>query len=208
MDPRDLPFWHRLHLLTQKPTLYVGNVGEADMKAGGRNGMTLEVEAAMDERRRGQEAAFPGSTTTAKGGVGAGTVFVGVCAKVEAELALLEDEEERSAYLQEYGLQRSGLDTLLTATADILGLHAYYTCGPMETRAWAIPKGATLPRAAGAIHSDMEKGFISGDVIGAKEFLELGGEKGAKEAGKVRAEGKEYVVNSGDICVFKFKPPK
>jgi ribosome-binding ATPase YchF (GTP1/OBG family) len=92
-------------------------------------------------------------------------------------------------------------------TAELLGLHAYYTTGPQETRAWSIPIGARLPTAAGAIHSDMERGFIAGEVIGWEELLAAGSEKAAREAGRVRSEGKEYTVKSGDVCVFKFKAP-
>jgi len=200
---RDVLSWKKLNLLTQKPTLFVGNVGESDMKRGG-NALTEEVTEVLKDRVKEYTSAVPGfEGNSSKNQTG----FFPVCAKVEAELVLLEDERERQSYLEEYELKKSGLEVLLSATSDILGLHAYYTSGPQETRAWAIPRGATLPMAAGAIHSDMERGFISGDVISANDFLQAGGEKPAKALGKVRNEGKEYIVRQGDICLFKFKAP-
>ena len=199
--PKDLPMWHRLNLLTQKPMLYVGNVAERDLP-GASNALTQEAAGAIEERWREQSKARASGSSSA----GGPPPLVTLCAQVEAELALLEDEE-RAAYLTEYGLSASGLDTLLLRTASLLGLHAYYTTGPQETRAWSIPVGATLQRAAGAIHSDMERGFIAGEVIGLADILAHGGEKGAREAGKARSEGKDYIVASGDVCVFKFKAP-
>ncbi len=219
IPPRDLTAWHRLNLLTQKPMLYVGNVAESHLPSAS-NALTQEALGVIEERWRAQAAAVPWSsgappaTGAASSGPGSPAPsavigpppFVALCAKVEAEVSMLEDTE-RLSYLDAYGLSKSGLDDLLSGVADLLGLHAYYTTGPQETRAWSIPQGCTLQRAAGAIHSDMERGFIAGEVISLADVFAAGGERQAREAGKCRSEGKDYIVRSGDVCVFKFKPP-
>ena len=231
---KDLPMWHRLNLLTQKPMLYVGNVAERDLP-GCANALTQEALGAIEERWAEQQKSAPrGAAAAAAGGGGGGggggaaavaaaaaaaaaaaqasshllrpPPLVTLCAKVESELALLEDAE-RVAYLEAYGLQGSGLDALLLRTAELLGLHAFFTTGPEVTRAWSIPLGCKLPAAAGAIHSDMERGFIAGEVVGIEDIIAAGGEKAAMDAGRVRSEGKDYTVRSGDVCVFKFKAP-
>jgi GTP-binding protein YchF len=126
-----------------------------------------------------------------------------ICAKVEADLAELEPEEAVE-YLAEIGLTEPGLNTLIREAYSLLGLQSYFTAGEKEVRAWTVPIGAKAPQAAGVIHTDFERGFIKAEVIGFEDYMTLGGEKGAKEAGKMRLEGKEYVVQDGDVVHFKF----
>lgn len=126
-----------------------------------------------------------------------------VSAKVEAELAELDDEDAK-AYLQELGLQQSGLEALTQKAYETLGLMSYFTAGPKEVRAWTVRKGALAPEAAGVIHSDFERGFIKAEVASYEDFVSLGGEAGCKEKGKLRQEGKDYIVQDGDVMHFKF----
>jgi GTP-binding protein YchF len=126
-----------------------------------------------------------------------------ICAKVEADLAELEPHEAEE-YLAEIGLAEPGLNALIREAYRLLGLQSYFTAGEMEVRAWTVPIGAKAPQAAGVIHTDFERGFIKAEVIGFEDFVALGGEKGAKEAGRMRLEGKEYVVQDGDVVHFKF----
>jgi ribosome-binding ATPase YchF (GTP1/OBG family) len=126
-----------------------------------------------------------------------------ICAKVEADLAELEPHEAEE-YLSDMGLAEPGLNALIREAYRLLGLHSYFTAGEMEVRAWTVPIGARAPQAAGVIHTDFERGFIKAEVIGFEDYVALGGEKGAKEAGKMRLEGKEYVVQDGDVVHFKF----
>lgn len=126
-----------------------------------------------------------------------------ICAEVEAELSELS-EEEAAEYLADLGLEASGLDTLARAAYKTLGLQSYFTAGEMEVKAWTVPIGATAPQAAGVIHSDFERGFIKAEVISYDDYIALGGEKGAREAGKLRMEGKDYVVQDGDVMHFRF----
>ena len=126
-----------------------------------------------------------------------------ICAEVEAELSELS-EEEAAEYLADLGLEASGLDTLARAAYKTLGLQSYFTAGEMEVKAWTVPVGATAPQAAGVIHSDFERGFIKAEVISYDDYVALGGEKGAREAGKLRMEGKDYVVQDGDVMHFRF----
>ena len=128
---------------------------------------------------------------------------VAVCAAMESEIAELEDEE-KTEFLQEMGLEEPGLNRLIRAGYDLLGLQTYFTAGVKEVRAWTIHKGDTAPQAAGVIHTDFERGFIRAQVIAYDDFVALGGEAKAKEAGKMRAEGKEYVVQDGDVVHFLF----
>jgi len=128
---------------------------------------------------------------------------VPVCAKIEEELAQL-DEAEKVEFLEEMGLDEPGLDRLIHAGYRLLGLQTYFTAGVKEVRAWTIPVGATAPQAAGKIHSDFERGFIRAEVVGYDDFIQYNGEQGAKEAGKLRSEGKEYVVKDGDVIHFRF----
>ncbi len=132
-----------------------------------------------------------------------GVVPIPICAKVEAELSEL-DAEEAAEYLADLGLEKSGLETLAQAAYRLLGLQSYFTAGEMEVKAWTIPVGAKAPQAAGVIHSDFERGFIKAEVASYEDYVELGGEAGCKAAGKLRMEGKEYVVNDGDVMHFRF----
>jgi len=126
-----------------------------------------------------------------------------ICAKVEADLAELEPEEAEE-YLADLGLSEPGLNALIREAYRLLGLQSYFTAGEMEVRAWTVPVGAKAPQAAGVIHTDFERGFIKAEVIGFEDYVALGGEKGAKEAGKMRLEGKQYVMQDGDVVHFKF----
>ena len=168
-----------LHLLTAKPVLYVANVDEG----GFQDNPHLEAVRAHAERE--------------------GAEVVAVCAAIEAEIAELEDAE-RDEFLAELGLSEPGLDRVIRAGYRLLGLHTFFTAGEKEVRAWTIPVGATAPQAAGVIHSDFEKGFIRAEVIAYEDFVAYGGEQGAKEAGKWRLEGKDYVVADGDVIHFRF----
>jgi GTP-binding protein YchF len=169
-----------LNLLTSKPVLYVANVDEASAATG--NEYSREVE------RRAKEE---------------GAVAVTISARIESEIAVLP-EEERTEYLDALGLPEPGLDRLIRAGYDLLGLVTYFTVGPKEARAWTIEKGTKGPAAAGVIHSDFEKGFIRAETIAYNDYVTLKGEAGAKEAGKFRLEGKEYVVADGDVLHFRF----
>jgi ribosome-binding ATPase YchF (GTP1/OBG family) len=132
-----------------------------------------------------------------------GAPVVAICAKLEAEIADLSGEEKQ-IFLSDLGLAEPGLNRLIRATYDLLGLQTYFTAGEKEVRAWTVRKGSTAPQAAGAIHTDFEKGFIRAEVIGYDDYVNLNGEAGAKEAGKMRVEGKEYVVKDGDVMHFRF----
>ncbi len=168
-----------LCLLTIKPTMYVGNV----LEDGFKNNPHLD--------RLCQHAA------------GENAPVVALCAKIEAELGDLDDED-KLAFLVDLGLAEPGLNRLIRAAYQLLGLQTYFTAGPKEVRAWTIHAGDTAPQAAGVIHSDFERGFIRAQTIGFADFIACRGEQGAKEAGKMRAEGKEYVVKDGDVLNFLF----
>lgn len=169
-----------LQLLTLKPMMYIANVSDD----GFQNNPLLEAV----QRHAAAEK----------------TPVVAVCASTEAELADL-DEEDKKAFLEDMGLKESGLNRVAKAAFGLLGLHTYFTVGEKEVRAWTIHIGDTAPQAAGAIHSDFEHGFIRAQTISFSDFIQHKGEKGAKEAGKMRAEGKEYVVHDGDIMNFLFQ---
>ena len=130
-------------------------------------------------------------------------VAVAISAKIESEIATLS-REERTEFLDTLGLQEAGLDRLIRAGYQLLDLITYFTVGPKEARAWTIPVGATAPQAAGVIHTDFEKGFIRAETIAYDDYVRLNGEAGAREAGKMRLEGKEYVVQDGDVMHFRF----
>ena len=169
-----------LTLLTAKPVLYVCNVAEADAATG--NEHTDRVAAMAAEQ-------------------GAG--FVVISAAIEAEIAQLPEEEQRE-FLETVGLTEPGLDRLIRAGYDLLGLLTFFTVGPKEARAWTVTAGARAPQAAGVIHTDFERGFIRAQTIGYEDFVRLGGEQGAKEAGRARDEGKDYLVQDGDVMLFRF----
>jgi GTP-binding protein YchF len=168
-----------LHLLTSKPVMYVANVAE--------NGFTNNPHLAAVEQRAAAE----------------GAAVVPVCAAIEAEISQL-DEADRADFLAELGQKESGLDRVIRAGYKLLGLQTFFTAGVKEVRAWTVRAGATAPQAAGVIHTDFERGFIRAEVIAFDDFIACKGEAGAKEAGKLRLEGKEYVVQEGDVMHFRF----
>ena len=178
--PEDLAILQGLNLLTSHPVLYVCNVSEADAATGN------EHTRAVEEMAKAQ-----------------GARVVVISAAIEAEVAQLPDEEAKE-FLTDLGLEEPGLDRLIRAGYDLLHLITYFTVGPKETRAWTIHKGTKAPQAAGVIHTDFERGFIRAQTIAYDDFVGLGGEVAAKEAGKARDEGKEYVVQDGDVMLFKF----
>ena len=169
-----------LNLLTSKPVLYVCNVAEEDAATG--NSYSAAVERMAAEQ---------------------GAVTVTISAAIEAEIAQLEPDEA-AEYMEAMGLDEPGLDRLIRAGYDLLTLITFFTAGPKEARAWTVREGSKAPRAAGAIHTDFERGFIRAQTIGFEDYVALGGEIAAKEAGKARDEGKEYVVRDGDVMLFKF----
>ncbi|QQR39878.1 redox-regulated ATPase YchF [Devosia rhizoryzae] len=179
-DAEEEKAFQELQLLTSKPALYVCNVDEGSAATG--NALSKKVE----DYARANDAGV-----------------VVISAEIESQLAQLPDEEQ-AEYLSSLGLDQAGLDRLIRAAYDLLGLQTYFTVGPKETRAWTIHKGDRAPQAAGVIHSDFERGFIRAQTIGFDDFVTLGGEVAAKEAGKARDEGKEYVVKDGDVMLFKF----
>jgi hypothetical protein len=178
--PEEEKLFHSLGLLTSAPVLYACNVDEGDAATG--NAFSQQVEA-----RAGQE----------------GAVAVVISAKIESEIATLPPEE-RKEFLAAVGLKETGLDRLVRAGYALLHLVTYFTVGPKETRAWTITQGTKAPQAAGVIHTDFEKGFIRAETIAYGDYLTYGGENGAKEAGKMRLEGKDYVVADGDVMHFRF----
>jgi GTP-binding protein YchF len=175
-ERRDL---RELQLLTAKPVMYVANVAE--------NGFRDNPLLAALEARAGAE----------------GAVVVPVCAAIEAEIAQLA-ESERAEFLAELGLEEPGLDRVIRAAYRLLGLETFFTAGPKEVRAWTVRVGATAPQAAGAIHTDFERGFIRAEVIAFADYLAGEGEAGARDAGKLRLEGKDYLVQEGDVMHFRF----
>jgi GTP-binding protein YchF len=179
LEREELALLKPLCLLTDKPAIYVANVDEKGFK---NNKLLDAVE------RYAQAEGAP---------------VVAICAAIEAEMADMSDEDKK-AFLADLGLEEPGLDRLIRAGYRLLGLQTYFTAGPKEVRAWTIHRGDTAPRAAGVIHTDFERGFIRAEVIGYDDYIACGGEQGAKEAGKMRLEGKEYVVNDGDVVLFRF----
>jgi ribosome-binding ATPase len=180
VDAEDAKAWRMLQLLTTKPVLYVCNVEENS--AGSGNSQSARV-AAM--------AAAEGNSS------------VVISARIEEEISQLE-AEEATMFLDEMGLEEPGLDRLIRAGYALLHLQTYFTVGPKEARAWTIKSGTSAPQAAGVIHGDFERGFIRAETIGYDDFVGLGGEQPAKEAGKMRAEGKTYIVKDGDVLHFLF----
>jgi len=166
-------------LLTMKPTMYVANVAERGFK----DNPLLDAVVAYAAKE--------------------GAPVVPVCASLEAEIADLEGDD-KAAFLADLGLEEPGLDRVIHAGYKLLGLQTYFTCGPKEVRAWTIEVGMTAPQAAGVIHTDFEKGFIRAETIAFDDFVRLKGEQGAKDAGKMRLEGKDYVLRDGDVMHFRF----
>jgi GTP-binding protein YchF len=180
IDDEDRKAWNMLQLLTTKPILYVCNVGEDEAATGNAHSKAVEEMAAAQ---------------------GAGVVVIS--AQIEEEIAQL-DADEAAMFLEEMGLEEAGLDRLIRAGHDLLELQTYFTVGPKEARAWTIKKGTMAPQAAGVIHGDFERGFIRAETIAYDDYVSLGGEQPAKEAGKMRAEGKSYTVKDGDVLHFLF----
>ncbi len=180
LDAEETRILKGLNLLTSHPVLYVCNVAESDAATGNKY---TEAVAAM-AREQGAET-------------------VTISAAIEAEVAQLPDEEAKE-FLSALGLDEAGLDRLIRAGYKLLNLITYFTVGPKETRAWTIERGTKAPQAAGVIHSDFERGFIRANTIAYDDYIQFGGEVGAKEAGKARDEGKEYVVQDGDVIHFRF----
>jgi len=176
----DAKAWRMLQLLTTKPALYVCNVDETSAGTGNALSAAVSARAAAD-----------------------GAKAVVISARIESEIALLEPAE-RAEFLETLDLTEPGLDRLIHEAYKLLGLQTYFTAGPKETRAWTIPVGVTAPQAAGVIHTDFEKGFIRAETIAFDDYVRLGGEAGARDAGKMRSEGKEYLVRDGDVMHFRF----
>lgn len=179
LDDDELQILKPLCLITVKPVMYLANVDET----GFENNPLLQKVLDL--------------------GIKENAPVVAICAKIESEISELEDED-KSLFLAELGLTEPGLDRVIRATYDLLGLQTYFTAGVQEVRAWTVKKGATAPQAAGVIHTDFERGFIRAEVIAYAEFVKNKGEQGAKEAGKMRLEGKEYIVQDGDVMHFRF----
>lgn len=179
LDKDQLALLQPIHLLTLKPTLYIANVDE--------NGFHNNPYLTQVEQHAKSE----------------GAEVVAICAKLEEDVIDLE-EDEKIEFLKELGLTETGLDRLICAGHNLLGLQTYFTAGVKEVRAWTVRTGASAPQAAGVIHSDFEKGFIRAEVIAYEDFVKYNGEQGAKEAGKWRLEGKDYIVQDGDIMHFRF----
>jgi GTP-binding protein YchF len=176
----DQKAWRMLQLITSKPALYVCNVEEESAEDGNALSETVIARAKRDNADA-----------------------VVISAKIESEIALLP-ADERGEFLETLGLQEPGLNRLIHHAYHLLGQQTYFTVGPKEARAWTVPVGATAPQAAGVIHTDFEKGFIRAETIAYDDYVRLNGEGGAKEAGKMRLEGKEYVVRDGDVMHFRF----
>jgi GTP-binding protein YchF len=179
LDANDHALLRDLHLLTDKPVMYVANVDEGGFTNNPRLDRVREIAAAE------------------------GAIVVPICAAIEAEIAQLE-EADRAEFLAELKLDEPGLNRVIRGGYSLLGLQTYFTAGVKEVRAWTVHAGATAPQAAGVIHTDFERGFIRAEVIAYDDFIKFKGEAGAKESGKLRLEGKEYIVKEGDVMHFRF----
>ena len=177
------PFMDNLFLLTAKPVIYAANISEMDMGK--------------------PEDEIPNLVKVKEYAKAEGSEVLVICAKTEEELSQMEPEES-AMFLEELGLKESGLNRLIKKSYELLGLISYLTAGEKETRAWTIVKGTKAPQAAGKIHSDFERGFIRAEVVDYETLLECGGYNGAREKGKVRSEGKDYVIKDGDVVLFRF----
>ena len=179
LTKEELASLKQMHLLTLKPVMYIANVAEDGFENNPHLDKVREIASSE------------------------GAEVVVICNKLESEIAELEDEEKME-FLQDLGMEEPGLDRVIRAGYELLGLQTYFTAGPKEVRAWTVKKGATAPQAAAVIHTDFEKGFIRAEVVGYDDFVDNGGENGAKDAGKWRLEGKEYIVKDGDVIHFRF----
>ncbi|MCH9673933.1 MAG: redox-regulated ATPase YchF [Gammaproteobacteria bacterium] len=176
----ELPILKELSLLTAKPMMFIANIAEDEV-----DGSNPRLQSLIDQ-----------STVL-------GAQVVPICANIEAELSTL-DEEERAEFLTDLGLEEPGLNRVIRAGYDLLGLQTFFTAGPKEVRAWTVQRNATAPQGAGRIHTDFEHGFIRAEVIGYEDYVEYAGEQGAKDAGRWRLEGKDYVLEEGDVVHFRF----
>lgn len=181
LEESELPYIEDLHLLTIKPVMYVCNVDEASAKTGNKY-----VDAVTESVK------------------GEGAEILVITAAMESEIASLETYEEKQMFLSEMGLDEPGVNKLIKQAYSLLKLQTYFTAGVKEVRAWTIEKGMTAPQAAGVIHTDFEKGFIRAEVIAYNDYIHYGSETACKEVGKLKVEGKEYVVNDGDVMHFRF----
>ncbi|MFO0322445.1 MAG: redox-regulated ATPase YchF [Bacteroidota bacterium] len=181
LEENELSYIEDLHLLTIKPVLYVCNVDEASAKTGNKH-----VDALKESIK------------------GEGAEILIITAQMESEISSLETFEEKQMFLEEMGLDEPGVNKLIKAAYKLLKLQTYFTAGVKEVRAWTIEKGMTAPQAAGVIHTDFEKGFIRAEVIAYNDYINYGSETACKEVGKLKVEGKEYVVNDGDVMHFRF----
>ena len=170
-----------LFLVTEKPVLYVANVDESSMHTGNRYSKALQEGVAAEKAE-----------------------VVLINNSIEAQIAEMEDPADKALFMSEYGMKEPVLNRLIRSTYKLLQLSTYFTAGVQEVRAWTMHKGDTAPQAAGVIHTDFEKGFIRAEVIGFEDYIACKGEHGAKEAGKMRLEGKDYIVKDGDVMHFRF----
>ncbi|MDJ0948979.1 MAG: redox-regulated ATPase YchF [Alphaproteobacteria bacterium] len=173
--------FRQLQLLTAKPVMYIANVDEASAATGNAHSDRLKEKAKAE-----------------------GAQCVVISAAIEAEIAQLTDPDEKRAFLESLGLEEAGLDRIKRAGYALLGLITFFTTGPKETRAWTIPAGTKAPEAAGVIHTDFQRGFIKAETVSYEDFIACGGEQGARDAGKMRQEGKDYVVQDGDVILVRF----
>ncbi|SPX41775.1 GTP-dependent nucleic acid-binding protein EngD [Haemophilus influenzae] len=179
LDKEELQAIKSYNFLTLKPTMYIANVNEDGFENNPYLDLVREIAAKE------------------------GAVVVPVCAAIESEIAELDDEE-KVEFLQDLGIEEPGLNRVIRAGYALLNLQTYFTAGVKEVRAWTVSVGATAPKAAAVIHTDFEKGFIRAEVIAYEDFIQFSGENGAKEAGKWRLEGKDYIVQDGDVMHFRF----
>lgn len=179
LDKDEVALIAYMNFLTLKPTMYIANVNED----GFENNPYLDIVQAIADKE--------------------GAIVVPVCAAIESDIAELDDEE-RAEFMADMGLEEPGLNRVIRGGYSLLSLHTYFTAGVKEVRAWTVTIGSTAPQAAGVIHTDFEKGFIRAEVIGYNDFIQCNGEAGAKEAGKWRLEGKDYIVKDGDVMHFRF----
>ena len=181
LEEEELEVIKSFNLITQKPIIYVANVSEDDVVNGGNDYYKMVCDYAKLENSE----------------------VVLICAKIESELAELNDED-KAQFLEELGILESGLDQLISKTYSLLGLATYFTAGSDEVRAWTFKKGMKAPECAGIIHTDFERGFIKAEIMSYDDLVQYGSEKAVKDNGKMRLEGKEYVMQDGDICYFRF----
>jgi GTP-binding protein YchF len=181
LEGEDLEAIYDIHLLTAKPVLYVANVDEGGILTGNKYSQQLEAAARAE-----------------------GASIVVMNNSIEAQITEMEGEEDKAVFLEEYGLEEPGLNRLIRSAYSLLNLITYFTAGVQEVRAWTIGKGWKAPQAAGVIHTDFEKGFIKAEVIGYDDYIALNGESGARDKGRLRIEGKEYIVQDGDVMHFRF----